>query len=92
MAIDNIQSMRLSIDQAREIFRSIKRACELEEIVATKVGELSWRTDARLKSDPEWLTIVFNGPLGYTNTVVKRKDATAAVAAFTDRFGLEPKA
>src|SRR5438105_4097749 len=47
-----IQSMRLSVDEAKQIFQSIKRACDLREIVEIKVGELYWTTDARLRSNP----------------------------------------
>ena len=83
-----IQSMNLSVGEAQEIFRSIKRACDLHEIAEIKIGELSWRTDARLKSNPDEIIIVFNGPLGYTRTTAKHEDVVAAITEFTNRFGL----
>ena len=84
-----IQSMKLSVGEAQEIFQSIKRACDLHEIVEIKVGELSWRTDARLKSNPDKIIIVFDGPLGYTRTIARREDVAAAITEFTNRFGLK---
>ncbi|MDP3077404.1 hypothetical protein [Bradyrhizobium sp.] len=83
-----MQSMNLSVDEAREIFQSIKRACDLHTIVKIKVGELSWVTDARLQSDPDNITVAFGGPLGRTNAIAKRETAAAAIAEFDDRFGL----
>ena len=84
-----IQSMKLSVGEAQEIFQSIKRACDLHEIVEIKVGELSWRTDARLNSNPDKIIIVFDGPLGYTRTIARREDVAAAIIEFTNRFGLK---
>ncbi len=80
--------MGLSIDEAGEIFGSMKRACDHHEIVEIKVGELSWKTDARSKSDHDEVIIVFNGPLGYTRDIARREDVAAAVAEFANRFGL----
>jgi hypothetical protein len=83
-----MQSMNLSIDEAREIFQSIKRACDLHTIVKIKVGELSWATDARLQSNPDSIAVTFDGPLGRTNAIAKRETVAAAIAEFADRFGL----
>jgi len=83
-----IQSMTLSVDEATQIFRSIKRACDLHDVVKIKVGELSWTTDARLRSNPDKVIIVFNGPLGYMRTDARREDVAAAITEFTNRFGL----
>lgn len=80
--------MKLSIDEATEIFQSIKRACELQDVIQVKVGALSWTTDARVKSNPNKLVIVFDGPLGYTRDIAKRDDVTTALTEFTNRFGL----
>src|ERR1017187_3510285 len=79
-----IQSMTLSVDEATQIFRSIKRACDLYEVVEIKAGELSWTTDARLQSNPDKVIIVFNGPLGHTRTDARRKDLAAAITEFTN--------
>jgi hypothetical protein len=85
---DVIQSTRLSVDEAQQIFQSIKRACDLRGIVEVKVGDLSWTTDARLRSNPDEIIIVCNGPQGRTREIAKREDVAAAVAEFTHRFGL----
>ena len=39
-----MQSMKLSIVEATQIFQSIQRTYDLHEIVEIKVGELSWTT------------------------------------------------
>ncbi|OKO67488.1 hypothetical protein AC629_42690 [Bradyrhizobium sp. NAS80.1] len=83
-----IQSMKLSVDDTKRIFSSIKQACDGRDIVGISVGELSWTTDARLKSNPEKITIKFNGPLGITREIAKREDVANAIAQFTYRFGL----
>ncbi len=82
-----IQSMTLSVDDATQIFRSIKRACDRHEVVEVKVGELSWKTDCRVQSNPDRVIVSFDGPLGRTRTDAKREDIAAAIAKFADRFG-----
>jgi len=89
LGIDNIQTMKLSINDAREIFRSIKSALDMREINETKIGDLYWKTDGRLDSaDRERVVIEFNGPLGFTHAIMKRGEVSAAVAEFTKKFNL----
>ena len=46
--------IKLSVDEARQVLQSMKQACELNDVVEIKVGELTWKTDARPTSkDPE---------------------------------------
>lgn len=85
---DVIQSMNLSVNEATEIVRSIKRACDLQELVEIRVGELSWKTDGRLQSNPDKIIIVFGGPLGYTREIANREEVVTAVREFSNRFGL----
>jgi hypothetical protein len=95
LAFDNSLVKSLSLDEAKKIFRSIKRACDLRQIEEVKVAELSWRTDARLRS--KWLerlvadriVIGFDGPSGFVRELVRREVVIAAVAEFTKRFGLD---
>jgi hypothetical protein len=95
LAFDNSLVKGLSLDEAKKIFRSIKRACDLRQIEKVKVAELSWRTDARLRS--KWLerlvagriVIGFDGPSGFVRELVRREVVIAAVAEFTKRFGLD---
>ncbi len=82
-----IQSMKLSVDDAKQIFSSIKQACAAQDIVRVVVGELSWTTDARSNSSPDKIIIKFNGPLGITREIAKREDVANAIAQFTSRFG-----
>ena len=79
-----VQSIKLSVDEAAQIFSSIKRAFDLQEAVEVKIGDLSWKTDVSSAK----VTIVVNGPQGYTREVAKREDVEAAVANFDNRFGL----
>jgi hypothetical protein len=81
------QSMKLSVDEAKQIFSSIESACTSRDVVKVRAGELSWTTDARPKSNPEKVVIRFTGPLGFTRTDAKRKDVAAAVVEFANRFG-----
>jgi hypothetical protein len=85
-AAGDSQSMKLSVDEAKQIFSSIESACTSRDIVKVRTGELSWTTDARPKSDPEKVIIKLTGPLGYTRTDARRKDVAAAVVEFANRF------
>jgi hypothetical protein len=85
---DVVESMKLSVNEAEQIFRSIKHACDLQDVVEVKIGDLSWKTDARVKSNPDEIIIVFNGPLGYTRDTARREDVAAAIDKFTNRYGI----
>jgi hypothetical protein len=78
-----VQSTKLSVDEAAQIFRSIKRAFDLQETVEVRIGDLTWKTVVSSAK----VTIVVNGPQGYTREVAKREDVEAAVANFDNRFG-----
>jgi hypothetical protein len=63
-------------------------ACDMNDVVEIKVGELTWETDARPRSKgSEDIIIKFNGPYGSTRTPAKRKDVIAAMTEFADRLG-----
>jgi hypothetical protein len=86
---ESIQTMKLSIDDAREILRSIKRACDLHQVEEIRIDRLSWKTDARVNfPGQDTVVIQFDGPLGFTREQLKREAVTAAVTEFTKRFGL----
>ncbi|MCG2645312.1 MULTISPECIES: hypothetical protein [Bradyrhizobium] len=76
------QSMRLSVDEAKQIFSSIDAACTSRDVIEIRAGELSWATDARPKFDPEKVIIKFTGPTGSTRAEATRKDVAAALAEF----------
>jgi hypothetical protein len=78
-----IDSMALSFDQVKQLFRSIERAYDHQEVVEINVGDLSWKTDA---SNPDKVTVSFDGPQGRTRIQVKRQDMAAAIAKFSNRF------
>ena len=83
---EDIQSIPLSVDHAKKIFGSIERAYDRHEMVEIKVGELSWKTDCRVKSNPDRVTISFNGPMGRTRIDVRRQAIAAAIAEFSNQF------
>jgi hypothetical protein len=86
-SVEFTQSMELSIPEAKAIFQSIKSAYELRELQEIKVGGLSWTTDGRVQpTDPDRIAIKFNGPLGYTRTVLKREDVAAALEDFDQKI------
>jgi hypothetical protein len=81
-----MQSMTLSLDDTKQIFRSIERAYDRHEMVEIKLDDLSWKTDCRVRSNPDRVTVSFNGSLGRTRIDVRRQDIAAAIANFTNRF------
>jgi|ERR1700761_5261479 hypothetical protein len=83
---DGINSMTLSIDDARQIFRSIELAYDGHEMVEMKVGDLSWTTDCRIQSDPGKVIVTLRGPWGRTRDIVRRQDMATAIADFAARF------
>jgi len=87
LGIDNIETMKLSIDDARIIFR-IDQGAHATCIKSKKSaqGSLFWKTDAR---GQDTIVIWFDGPLGSTRAVVDRESATVAVIEFTRKFGLD---
>jgi hypothetical protein len=90
LGIDNVQSMKISVNDAKKIFRSIKRACEQNQAEEIKTDRLYWRTDARIDfPGQDTVVIQFDGPLGFTRELVKRQAATTALMEFTRKFGLD---
>lgn len=84
-----MQSMKLSIEEATQIFQSVQRAYDFHEMVEIKVGQLSWMTDARPRSNSDEIIIKFDGPLGRTRAIARREDVGKGIAKFADRFGLK---
>jgi hypothetical protein len=80
-----MQSMKLSIDEAAQIFQSILHACDVREVVEARIGELAWITDARLRPNSDDVIIKFDGPLGRTRAIVRREDVAKAIAEFANR-------
>jgi hypothetical protein len=77
-----IDSMALSFDQAKQLFRSIERAYDRQEVAEINIGDLSWKTDCRVKSSPDIVTITFDGPQGRTSIQLRRQDIAAAIVEF----------
>jgi hypothetical protein len=81
LAVGNIQTMRLSTNDAIAIFRSVEAAFNAQEIMQVKTGDLVWTTDARLQAEhPDRMLIKCNGPLGFVYEVVDRKDVFLALS------------
>lgn len=81
-----IQSMTLSIDDTKQIFRSIECAYDHRDVAEVKLGEVSWKTDCRVQSNPEKVTISFKRGWERTRTDVRRRDLATAVANFSNLF------
>jgi hypothetical protein len=82
--------MKISVGDAKEIFKSIKSACDVQDIKKATVGDLSWKTDARKRStDDERMAIQFHMPMGSTSATVSRDQVVTALAEFETKFGLD---
>jgi hypothetical protein len=85
---DGVETMKLSVDETMQLFESIRSALETRDIKEIKVGELSWKTDARIRSsDQDHMRIRFNSPMGSTSWPVERGEVAAALADFEARYG-----
>lgn len=83
---DFIQSMTLSIDDTKQIFRSMECAYDHRDSAEVKLGELSWKTDCRVRSNPEKVTISFKRGWERTWTDVRRQNLATAIANFNGLF------
>src|SRR4051794_16529730 len=43
LGLENVQSIKVSIDEAREVFRIVERCCVDRELREANVGELAWK-------------------------------------------------
>ena len=86
--IGEAQTAKLSVDDARQVLRSVTQACDLNNVVEIKVGDLTWITDARVKSgNPDQIVIKFSNSQGSTRTSATRAGLLAATEEFVSRFG-----
>jgi hypothetical protein len=83
---DLIQSMTLSIDDTKQIFRSMECAYDHRDSAEIKLGELSWKTDCRVRSNLEKVTISFKRGWERTGTDVRRQNLATAIANFNGLF------
>jgi hypothetical protein len=84
-----IQSITLSIDDTKQIFQSIERAYDRQEMVKIKLGDLSWNTDCRVRSKPDKVTISFDRLFERTHIDVRRQDIATAIANFSNLFEIK---
>ena len=81
-------STELSLDEVRALFASIASACESQEIVRTRIGRLSWTTDARPNpKHPDRLVVKFSGPLGLGHIGLSRRVLLSACEEFSSIYG-----
>jgi hypothetical protein len=86
--IGEAQTAKLSVDEARQILRSIKQACDMNDVMEIQVGDLTWTTDARVTSgNPDQIVIKFGNSQGSTRTSATRADLSAATEEFVSKFG-----
>jgi hypothetical protein len=83
-----VDNKDISVEEARDIFESIKRACESNDVVNIRIKELAWTTDARVRSKPDEIILTFETSLARTRASAKRSDVLMAVAKFNARYGL----
>jgi len=79
----------LSIDETRSIFRSIKSAMDDCDVKTVKLRDLTWITDARVKTrHPEYMTMRFRrwSRLQFSSDMVKRDDVVKALDEFSKKF------
>ena len=48
-----VQSMKLSVSEAEQVFKSIKLACDHSETAKAIVSELHWTTDATIRTNQD---------------------------------------
>jgi len=72
----------LSIDDVKQLFRSIERAFDNRELAKIELGELSWKTDCRVRSNPDKVTISFNRGWERTRIDIRRQDVATAIVNF----------
>ena len=80
VGFDFTMSVALSINETNRIFRSIERAYDNRELVEIKLGDLSWKTDCRVRSNPDKVTISFKRGWEGTRVDVTRQDIATAIA------------
>lgn len=78
-SLDDVESVELSVADARAIFDSVKSAYDSMEMREIEVSGLWWRTDAR---DPDNVTIAFSGDRGTSRLRLKRTTVAAALQDF----------
>ena len=83
---DVMESMTLSIGDAKQIFGSIAYAYDHQDVAEIKLDELLWKTDCRVRSNPEKVTISFERGWGRTRADVRRQDLAMAIANFSQLF------
>jgi hypothetical protein len=85
LTLEGGDSTQVPLDKAKELFKSIKSACDHGGITEIELGELFWKTDAR---DEGQVAVQYRGSQGSVHTTVERSAVTAAIADFSRRFGL----
>jgi hypothetical protein len=84
-----ILSGTLSLDETKQIFQSMEHAythCELAEI---RLGTLLWKTDCRVRSHPDEVTIIYVQSGSRANKMLKRQELATAIASFNDLLRTE---
>lgn len=80
-------SIGLSIDEAQQIFRSIERAYDDRDLVEIRLADLLWKTDCRVRSNPDKVTISFKRGWEGTRVNVRRQDVAMAIARSRNLLG-----
>lgn len=84
-SMENVQSIELSLDEAREFFRVIKQSSESRDRGETRLREVVWRVDAR---EGGQMSISLISPQGVALELVKRDVVELAVDEFSREVGI----
>jgi hypothetical protein len=79
----------LSIEEARELFRSIESACRRQEVETVEIGDTKWTTDARPNArNPDGVIVKIGGQMGPARLGgLSRARLLSACKEFANVFG-----
>jgi len=87
--LEGTESFRLSMRDARELFKMLKLCCEMQQLQEAEIGGLFWKIDGRINWLHQKTMVVQLSSLGgLTREVLDRATVMAAVTQFFDEFGL----
>jgi hypothetical protein len=84
LALENIQAMKSSLAQVRQIFDLFEATCEGGEQGEIKIGDQVW--SMKPQEDPELMKIGIYGPYCSASHIVRRRDIVLALSEFRSRF------
>lgn len=84
-----ILSGALSLDETKQIFQSMEHAYDQCEPAEIRLGTLLWKTDCRVRSRPDEVSITFVQSGSRSHTTLKRQELARAIVSFNDLLNIE---